>query len=561
MTLDRRKARMKTLFLSTMLAAAIAAPAFAQPAAAPSQVDGKKILQLLVAKGLISQTDADGIVAQATVAPTPTAAAGVVAGGTVGDIQTIPYIPESVKTQIKNELRAETKAEAKTEGWAQPGLIPDWLGKVTLEGDLRVRDEQDSFDKNNDPNFESFSAINTGSPFNVNHNTPGWTPPPYLNTTEDRNRTRIRARFGLIAQPDDWISFEIRAATGNDSSPVSPNQTLGAGGGEFSKYSLWIDRGAVRLTPIENLRIDLGRSENPFWSTPILFYPDLNMDGFSVRYRHSVGGQVQAFGTAGAFPLFNTDMNFGSRFDQAYKSRDKWIFAAQLGGEWKPVNDVKLTAAVGYFDFDGVAGQVNSRQCLYNQDVCDTDITRPQFQQWGNSVMPIRNITNDIADTGDTNPEPQYYGLASNFRIVDVHAALDLTHFANVPVRIEGDYLKNVGFNKAMVEANQVNVVGPYTPGNVGWMANVTVGKPEIQHFGDWNFSVGYRYIESDAVLDGITDADFHLGGTNAKGYVLMGYYGIGKNTSLGVRWFSADVITGPPYSNDVLQIDLNTKF
>ncbi len=559
MTFDRRKARLKTLFLSTMLAAAIAAPAFAQTSD-DTPVDGKTILQLMVAKGLISQADADGIVAQAKAARAARPIATAPADGVAGDIQTIPYIPDTVKDQIKSELRAETREEAKAEGWAQPGLVPDWLGKVTLEGDLRVRDEQDLFDKNNDPSFTNFSAINTGSPFDINPNT--GSKPPFLNTTQDRNRTRIRARLGAIVQPDSWVSFEFRAATGNDSSPVSPNQTLGAGGGQFSKYSLWIDRGAVRLTPIDNLRIDLGRSENPFWSSPILFYPDLNMDGFSVRYRHALPASLEAFGTAGAFPLFNTDMNFGSRFgsDGAYRSRDKWMFAGQLGAEWKPTSTVKLTAAAGYFDFDGVEGQVSS-PCLNTQDVCDTDITRPQFQQWGNSMFPTRSVVFPAGVDTSLQAEPQYFGLASAFRVVDVHVALDLTAFPSVPVRLEGDYLKNVAFNRAQVQARQSNVIGPYTPGNTGWMTNLTVGKPDIQRFGDWNVSAGYRYLESDAVIDGLTDADFHLGGTNAKGYVLQGYYGIAKNTSIGVRWFSSDVITGPAYSNDVLQLDLNTKF
>jgi hypothetical protein len=564
MTPPRPKAQMKTLLLSTVLAAAFAAPAFAQDTAPHRQVDGEKILQLLVAKGVISKADADGIEAQATVAP-PAAAAPIPAGGVAGDIQTIPYIPETVRKQIKDELRAETREEARTEGWAQPGLIPDWLGKVRLEGDIRVRDEEDLFDKGNDPNLVNFNAINTGSPYNINRAVAGSPNPPYINSVEDRNRTRVRARFGLVAQPDDWISFEIRTAAGNDNSPVSPNQTLGASG-DFSKYSVWLDRFDVMLTPksgpLAGLRVDLGRGENPFWTTPILFYPDLNFDGFSARYRHTVPGlaNLEGFGTIGAFPIYNTALNFGSNDVGAFSSRDQWLFAGQLGAAYQPVDDVKLSVAAGYFDFEGSEGKI-STPCLYNQDVCNTDITRPPFAQWGNSVYPIRNITPDPTVGPGLSPDPQYFGLASAFRVLDIHSAVDIATFANFPVRLEGDFLENLAFHKSMVEARQVNVVGPYTPGGMGWMANITLGKPDVARLGDWNVSVGYRYLESDAVMDGITDADFHLGGTNAKGYVLMGYVGIGHNTNIGVRWFSADVITGPTYSNDVLQLELNTKF
>ena len=62
-------------------------------------------------------------------------------------------------------------------------------------------------------------------------------------------------------------------------------------------------------------------------------------------------------------------------------------------------------------------------------------------------------------------------------------------------------------------------------------------------------------------MLDAFADSDFHLGGTNAKGWTLGGGYTFGKNTSIGARWLSSDSITGIPFSNDVVQIDLVTKF
>ena len=40
---------------------------------------------------------------------------------------------------------------------------------------------------------------------------------------------------------------------------------------------------------------------------------------------------------------------------------------------------------------------------------------------------------------------------------------------------------------------------------------------PEITKRWDWNVSLAYKYVESDAVLDALNDPDFHLGGTNAR--------------------------------------------
>ncbi|HEY4276101.1 MAG TPA: putative porin [Rhizomicrobium sp.] len=572
MTSARRKAAFKTFLLATAFAAS-AVPAVAQTPSAPMD---DRILQILVAKKVITKAEAQKIQAEAAAtpapapmptvmpAPTPVAAPAPVPvqGGVNGDVQTIPYIPETVKNQLKAELRQEMTTKAEAEGWAKPGLVPGWLGKVRIFGDIRVRDEQDSYDKNNDPSIVNWSALNTSAtPYNINRAVAGSPNPSYLNTTEDRNRTRIRARLGVEYQPDSWIDFTIRAGTGNDSSPVSPNQTLGAGGGQFSKYSLWLDQADLKLTPIEGLRIDLGRTENPFWTSPLLFYPDLNFDGFWGRYRHGVLDSLDAYVTAGAFPLFNTDLNFGSNDIGAFPSHDKWLFAGQLGAEWHPNENFKFNGAVGYFDFDGVQGETSS-PCLFSQAVCDTDITRPQFQQFGNTMFPIRNIIADPNAASGLSPEPQYFGLASAFRVLDIHASTDFDYFANFPVRIEGDYINNLAFHKDQVSARQVNLAtGVYNPGGAGWMGNFIVGKPDVAKLGDWNFQVGYRYLQTDATVDGLADADFHLGGTNVKGYVLMGYYGIGHGTNIGVRYFSTDVVTGAPYSNDVVQVELNTKF
>ena len=70
-----------------------------------------------------------------------------------------------------------------------------------------------------------------------------------------------------------------------------------------------------------------------------------------------------------------------------------------------------------------------------------------------------------------------------------------------------------------------------------------------------------YKHLESDAVVDGFTDSDFHLGGTNAKGWISGVNFGLGKNTWLTARWLTANEISGPPLSIDVFQFDINARF
>ncbi len=539
------------------------------------QIDGEKILQLLVAKGLVSQADADTIVTQATVPEQP-----VLAGGVQGDTQTVPYIPQVVRDQIRSSIVAEMAQKGETEGWARPGEVAGWTKRITLSGDLRVRGEGIFFPKSrlgaidpvtnlrptlagNDPYIVNFGAINTGLPYNANRKSPSFLSPPFLNTTENRYRARLRARLGLGIDLARWAHAEVRLATGGTNSPISTNQTLGVGNGDFSKYAIWLDRASIQFRPhgwLEGTKLVIGRAANPFWFNPLLFDEDLNFDGLSLAVSKPVAGDIRVFSTLGAFPTYNTDLNFGSRDVGAFKSRDRWLLAAQLGGEVKIAKRAKITAAAGFFKFTGAKGKFSS-PCLFDADACDTDHTRPLFQQYGNSIRAIRNIIPNPSAPPGLSPEPQYFGLASDFRVFEAHAALEFNPDRRVPVRLEGAYLRNFGFKRAQVLAIQTNVMGDYKPGGQAWSANLMVGKQYPANRGEWNLFGGYRRIGTDATIDGFNDSNFHLGGTNAKGYVIGGNIGLGDNIALGTRWLSADEITGQPYAIDALYVDLNARF
>jgi hypothetical protein len=71
----------------------------------------------------------------------------------------------------------------------------------------------------------------------------------------------------------------------------------------------------------------------------------------------------------------------------------------------------------------------------------------------------------------------------------------------------------------------------------------------------------GYRYVERDAVLDAFTDSDFHLGGTDAKGYYIGADYAFTPRVFARLRYLSANEIDGAPLGIDVVQLDLNAAF
>jgi hypothetical protein len=142
-----------------------------------------------------------------------------------------------------------------------------------------------------------------------------------------------------------------------------------------------------------------------------------------------------------------------------------------------------------------------------------------------------------------------------------------------VHVILTGDYVRNIGFDaqeiatRTGLSASRTGGIGKQVN---GYQVKLAVGMPNTYKANDWQAFAGYKYLEADAVMDAYTDSDFHLGGTNAKGWLVGASYGIDKNAWLTARWYSADEINPRLNSNgvaisplgiDVLMLDLNAKF
>lgn len=554
------------------------------------------LVNLLVKQGVLKEDQAEGLIKQAedeayvsrqaakdatakaddaTKAATAAAAAANPPG-----TKHVTYVPEVVKRELREEIKKEVMAKAEKENWASPGLYPEWAQRIHFYGDFRLRYQGNFFPGGNDQvDAIDFNAINTGSPYDLSPANTNF--PPTYDATQNREMVKLRARLGMDADLSNGFTAGLRIATGSDNSPVSTNQTLGGGTGNFSKYSLWLDRAYLKWeTP--DLALWVGRFDNPFFSpTDLVWYQDLAFDGFAAQAKYEVAPGITPFGVLGAFPIFDSALNASISSDPSataagpteLASHDKWLFGAQGGVIAEVQKDITLKAGVAYYDFTNVQGEV-STPCLVTSsaDACDTDSTRPSFAQKGNSYIALRNLVFDqinVNSVGVVTNQFQFFGLASQFRPVVASGQLDFAEFNPVHIILDGEYVNNTAFNRGYLNMVSVNnraptadgSVGVFDGGNQGWLGRVTVGNKEIKHLWDWNVNVGYKYLESDATVDAFTDPDFGLGGTNLKGYFMGGNVGLGENVWATLKWMSANNIAGVPYAVDVLQFDLNARF
>jgi hypothetical protein len=485
------------------------------------------------------------------------------------------YLPESVRKELVEQLKAEVLAQAEKEGWAAPGSLPAWVKRFTLTADMRVRWEMLFFQPGNASTgeFPDFNAINSGQPFDVlgfdlaNDR--------YLNVDQDRYRPRIQARLGFAVDLGAGFDVTFRLASGDGSTPVSTNQTLGGSAGDFSKYQLWIDRASLRFEPFKGqptgLVVEAGRFGNPFMSTDLVWDEDLSFDGIALQGR-TAAAPVGLFVNGGFFSYFNTPLDFPAEQPVKLPSFDKWLMAGQLGASVTVPRVFTLSVAGAFYYFDRIEGRV-SGPCDTNLRgfTCDTDASRPAFAQKGNTYSALRtpSIAALTAEASGFAPEYQYFGLSSLFRELALTGRFELTAVPKLRVVLDLELVRNLGFSPRRIAPHALNNLGAcdddgscaFAGGLNGYHGHLLVGSAVPDRQWSWSLSAAYRYLESDAVVDAFTESDFGLGGTNLKGFVLTGQLWLTDFVAAGARWMSADAISGPPFAMDTFHFDVKARY
>ena len=512
------------------------------------------LLQSLVQKGVLTKEQAEQMVKSAQDKAAADAAATAAANQKqekeeAGAVR-VPYVPEIVKEQISKQVEADLGPSIKQDVVNEVGskgslrdALPDWVQRMRWSGSVRLRYELDDFANTNATNlYLDFNQINSKGGIEK----AGLS--ALLNTSENQKRLRVRALLGFDTDLGYGFSMGTRLATGSIGEVLATtNQTLGTYGAGYTitadlAYIRWVNqafdnRQVVTLTG--------GRFENPWIATDLIWYNDLTFEGLTGNYRFNLSGdkdhRYDVFLTVGAFPL----TSYGVA-DSNVENQQKWLAAGQLGIDFHTDNDSRIRFGAAYYDYSHIAGERNPL------DSTVFNWTAPAFVQKGNSLFNISN-----SSTQTTSPV-ELFALAANYRIVDLTAITDFHVFPGYSIGLTAEVLRNIGFKIGDVYDRTGIFITPRTH---GYRGDINFGSANPGDFGTWRASVGYRYLQRDAVLDAFNDEDFHLGGTDAKGYTMMGDFWFNPRVSARLKYMAAKAIDGLPLTIDVWQLDLNTRF
>lgn len=195
-----------------------------------------------------------------------------------------------------------------------------WPDKITLKGDLRIREEY--IDQGDDSKGKG-----------------GFT----------ENRLRLRARLAVEARINDELKAVIGLSSGDDD-PVSGNQTLGQ---EFSRKPIRLDLAYAEWTPsvISDLgagavTLDGGKMRNPFiMVSELIWDPDVNPEGLAASYRIPDTEYLEAMANAGAMWYY-----------ERKSGPETMLYTGQLGLKVKPAKGYNILIGGSYYYFTNVKG-------------------------------------------------------------------------------------------------------------------------------------------------------------------------------------------------------------
>lgn len=499
------------------------------------------LIQTLVDQGILSAGKAQDMLRQAGVNPSVLATAPPPANAAATPpVVRVPYVPQTVRDELRDELKQEVLDKARSEKWGDPGSLPSWMTRLSWYGDVRFRVEREDY------------AADNAAPLAIDqyYQLPSGTT---LTTTDTRNRPRLRARLGMEAALDENFKANvmIETTTGDDAtaSPVSANSDQGRYGRPFSAG---IDVAYLQWSPRADFKLTGGRLTNPYLSSDVTFlsseliwWRDLAFDGLYASYEPGLARDWGAFVHAGAHPL---QTNQRGPYNAA---PEQWLMAAQAGFKFKAADESTARVGISYFSYLGIQGDLNPSVINGVAVVGSTlnSLSAPAFRQKGNTMFDLNVLAN---------PTTPLYGIAGQFKELEVDANAELAIRDPLHVGMDIDAVRNVGFNAAEI-ASHIGVAAQGLPldrtGHTGlqrprvnaFQVGVFAGRHEVNRLGDWQAFGGYRHLERDAVVDAFTSPDYHLGGTDQKGPYLGINIGLGNRVSGILRYSATKSIDAVP--------------
>ena len=221
-----------------------------------------------------------------------------------------------VRTTLTNNALTEQEQQKRFSG------LEETLGRFRWTGDLRIRGE--SF-------FQKYSGCTL---------------------CNDRNRVRVRVRFGFEGKLNEDFNAGIALATGSFGDPSTTNETLT---NFFDRKTIGVDRAFITYNPVAHkwFSVTAGKFAYSWARTSVTFDPDISPEGFVEKFSKDFESVpiVKNVNLQFIQLLFNETTGTSATSLGLFNGHDSFAVGGQIGGRLQPLSFWTLTPSFTILNF------------------------------------------------------------------------------------------------------------------------------------------------------------------------------------------------------------------
>lgn len=419
--------------------------------------------------------------------------------------------------------------------------------------------------------------------------------------SRERIRLRLNGDFELAGGFFGGVQLQTSQAAD------SGNQTLGDstnGASGFGNYNIYISRAFVGWNATDWLTLVGGKQANPFYTTDLVWGPDVNPDGFvekvdlfklfggndevvsnTVDGKKATSVSISRAENPFALSLVAGQFVFADNNEDLvgadYKT-DTWLFATQLVGSARLAKGVKVTLAPGFLTY--TAGNVGaaSNTVPFTGGVSEYQYSANSLLHTAHTQAATRDLS-VITAPGDVSFK--LFGLKTKVlwdfayntegqrRVEEIYGLQDIQIPVTNSKGVVTGYKNTHGTVTKDTLVSTTRVSGHSSRDDIAWLLGLQIG--ENKKTGDWSLLANFRQTGIGAVDPNINDPNFALGYLNTQGIKASLAYNFTNFIVGAITYYDAwnlrdDLVGGQATSGQkiaaingaqVLQVDLNVKF
>jgi len=397
---------------------------------------------------------------------------------------------------VKTNLTAS--ATSVQEERKQVSALEQVVGRFRFGGDIRVRD---------DSIFQSCP------------------------TCLDRNRARLRVRFGFDGKLNEDFVGGFYLATGSLGDSNSTNETLT---NFFNRKTIGLDRGYITYQPVAHgwLQLTGGKFAYPWQRTSVTFDPDINPEGFNEKFSFDLSTPVIKNLTVQGIQLLYSENN-NSKF---LTGHDSFAVGGQVSGKldlgfmtstpsftilnWRNVDAILNASAFAVQATTTGTGTTNNGNVPGEGPGCASGLNLPSFPACVYGPQGFTNATSTDA-AGKIHFLSQF--LYADFILNNQFK----TGISRLPLNLILEYENNLNAASHPLDAkgNPTNL-GKQSH---GYLADISLG--QLKNRNDVQFGYAFEREEQDAIISSFAESE-QRAPTNIVQHRVYGLWKVRPNTT-----------------------------